>query len=117
MADDPARVADTAGWLAKAREDLQIAKELAKRKTFAGGAVFHCQQAAEKALKAFLVWHDVPFRKVHYLKEIGEVCIERDASLQEIVARAVPLTEYAWKSGIRASLSSRRRRKPKRRSQ
>jgi HEPN domain-containing protein len=43
------------------------------------------------------VWHDVPFRKVHYLKEIGDACIERDASLQEIVARAVPLTEYAWK--------------------
>ena len=98
MSDDPPRVADTASWLRKAKEDLEIAKQLAKLpKAYAGGVVFHCQQAAEKALKAFLVWHDVPFRKVHYLKEIGDACIGRDVSLQKIVASAVPLTEYAWK--------------------
>ena len=28
-----------------------------------GDATFHCQQAVEKALKAFLIWHDRPFRK------------------------------------------------------
>ncbi|HKV54219.1 MAG TPA: HEPN domain-containing protein [Candidatus Binataceae bacterium] len=76
MADDPVRMAETAGWLAKAVEDLDIATELARRKRFAGGAVFHWQQAAEKALKAFLVWHDVPFRRTHYLKEVGEACVE-----------------------------------------
>ncbi|MGH2444120.1 MAG: HEPN domain-containing protein [Chloroflexota bacterium] len=33
---------------------------------------FHCQQATEKAMKALLAWHDVPFRRVHSLEEIGE---------------------------------------------
>jgi hypothetical protein len=51
----------------------------------------------EKALKGFLAWHDVPFRKTHYLMEIGEACIAIDATLKELVGRAVPLTEYAWK--------------------
>ena len=70
---------------------------LKPRKELSGGAVFHCQQAAEKALKAFLVWHDVPFRKTHDLKEIGEACVELDTNLMGFVGRAVPLTEYAWK--------------------
>jgi HEPN domain-containing protein len=98
MTHDPARVADTKGWVRKAREDLAIAKELVKgSKSFAGGTVFHCQQAAEKAFKAFLVWHDKPFRKTHELEEIGEACIKLDATLKETVDQAVPLTEYAWK--------------------
>ena len=28
-------------------------------------ALFHCQQAVEKVLKALLTWHDEPFRKTH----------------------------------------------------
>jgi len=44
--------------------------------------VFHCQQAAEKALKARLVRFDVPFRKTHNLEELGAACIALDASLQ-----------------------------------
>ncbi|HVA68441.1 MAG TPA: HEPN domain-containing protein [Candidatus Binataceae bacterium] len=98
MRDDPARVADTVGWLRKAKEDLDIAEELLKpAKTLAGGAVFHYQQAAEKSLKAFLVWHDVPFRKTHDLKELGDACVKIEPTLNEAITRAVPLTEYAWK--------------------
>ena len=98
MRHDPAHVADTMGWLDKAKEDLDIAKELLNpAKTLSGGAVFHCQQAAEKALKAFLVWHDVPFRKTHDLKELGDACVKIQSTLKETIARAVPLTEYAWK--------------------
>jgi HEPN domain-containing protein len=56
---------------------------------------FTCQQAAEKTLKAFLMWHHTPFRKTHSLEEIGEQCLDIDRTLQDIVDRAVPLTEYA----------------------
>jgi HEPN domain-containing protein len=98
MPHDPARVADTAAWLRKAEEDLAIAEELLKpAKALCGGAVFHCQQAAEKALKAFLVWHDVPFRKTHDLRELGNACIRIEAALKDAIADAIPLTEYAWR--------------------
>jgi HEPN domain-containing protein len=59
--------------------------------------VFHCQQAAEKTLKAFLVWHDRPFRRIHDLVELGQQCVALDASLEPLLRRAAPLTEYAWK--------------------
>ncbi len=98
MPHDPARVADTRGWLRKASEDIQAAKQLLRpSKALSSAAVFHCQQGAEKALKGFLAWHDLPFRKTHELEEIGEACIKLDPTLKEIVDQAVPLTDYAWK--------------------
>jgi HEPN domain-containing protein len=98
MPHDPARVADTKAWLARAADDLQAAEQLLSGSSaLPGVAVFHCQQAAEKAMKAFLAWHDVPFRKTHDLEKIGEACLAIDRALEEVVDRAVPLTEYAWK--------------------
>ncbi len=38
------------------------------------------------------------FRKTHNLEEIGERCLAIDASLRSAIDRAVPLSEYAWKS-------------------
>jgi HEPN domain-containing protein len=97
MPHDPARIADTKGWLARAADDLEAAERLLKAPALFGAAVFHCQQGAEKALKGFLAWHDTPFRKTHDLEESGEACIAIDAALRETIERAIPLTEYAWK--------------------
>jgi HEPN domain-containing protein len=97
MPHDPARISDTKSWLARAADDLEAAERLLKAPALFGAAVFHCQQAAEKALKGFLAWHDTPFRKTHDLEESGEACIAIDATLRETIERAIPLTEYAWK--------------------
>lgn len=97
MPHDPARTADTKDWLVRAVGDIAAAERLLKPPALFSTAVFHCQQAAEKALKGFLAWHDIPFRKTHNLEEIGEACIAIDANLRAAVDRAVPLTEYAWK--------------------
>lgn len=97
MPHDPARIADTKSWLVRAVGDIAAAERLLKPPALFSTAVFHCQQAAEKTLKGFLAWHDIPFRKTHNLEEIGEACIAIDATLRTTVDRAVPLTEYAWK--------------------
>lgn len=98
MPHDPARVAETRAWLAKAGQDLQVAEhELSVNPPFVEDVLFHCQQAAEKALKAFLVWHDRPLRKTHDLVELGRSCAEIDADLEPVLHRAAPLTEYAWR--------------------
>ena|SRR5271170_8009137 len=76
---------------------FEAAERLLKAPALFGAAVFHCQQAAEKALKGFLAWHDTPFRKTHDLEESGEACVAIDATLRETIERAIPLTEYAWK--------------------
>ncbi|MGH7674430.1 MAG: HEPN domain-containing protein [Gemmatimonadales bacterium] len=62
-----------------------------------GDALCHCQQAVEKALKAFLTWHDEPVRKTHDLVELGGRCVALDRSLEDVVRPAARLTEYAWK--------------------
>jgi HEPN domain-containing protein len=97
MQYDPVLIADTRSWLLKAANDLRAAEiDLAARPPLYEDILFHCQQAVEKSLKAFLTLHNQPFRKTHSLEEIGETCLAIDSTLREIVDESVPLTEYAW---------------------
>ncbi len=94
---DPARVQDTRAWLRRASYDLEAAGiDMAAERPLLGDAVFHCQPAAEKALKALLTWYDAPFRRTHDLLEIGAACVEIDATLEDVVRPAGVLTRYAW---------------------
>jgi HEPN domain-containing protein len=60
-------------------------------------ALYHCEQAAEKALKGFLTWHDQPFRKTHNLLELGDACALIDPTFTATAASLHVLTDYAWK--------------------
>jgi HEPN domain-containing protein len=98
MPHDAIRIAETKSWLRKAASDLRAAiHELQADPPLLDDIVFHAQQAAEKTLKGFLAWHDQPFRRTHDLVEIGQACVEIDSSLEPLLRRAAPLTEYAWK--------------------
>jgi HEPN domain-containing protein len=99
MGPDEARGEDVRAWLRKATLDLRAAEHAmsAPEASLRSDVVFHAQQAAEKVFKAFLAWHDVPFRKTHNLEELGRACVSIDATLGAIADRAVPLTEYAWR--------------------
>lgn len=98
MPHDPARVAEVRAWLAKARKDFDTADyELQAEPPFSDDIVFHSQQAVEKALKAFLPWHGVPFRKTRNLVEPGEACCRTEPAFEPLSRRAAPLTEYAWR--------------------
>ena len=95
---DAGRVAETREWLSRAALDLRAADfQFTADPPLTADIVFHCQQLAEKSLKAFLVWNDVPFRKTHNIVEIGEQCVSLDPSLEGPVRRVAYLTEYAWK--------------------
>ncbi len=98
MQHDPVRLADTQAWLNKSRKDMRSAEHgFTASPPLLEDVLFHCQQAAEKALKGFLTWHDIPFRKTHSLEEIGQQCVTIDPTMRELLDRVVPLTEYAWK--------------------
>lgn len=98
MPHDPVRVADTSSWLEKATTDIRSARaDLDVTPPILTDALFHCQQAVEKALKAFLTWHDQPFRRTHDLVELGMQCADVAADLESLLRSAAPLTEYAWK--------------------
>jgi HEPN domain-containing protein len=99
MPPDDARLQDARAWLAKAALDLKAAAHemTAPAEALWGDVMFHAQQAAEKSMKAFLAWHDVPFRKTHNLEELGQQCVSVDVALAPVSDQAAPLTEYAWK--------------------
>ena len=97
MSPDSERAAEVREWLAKVALDLRGARiDLAAKPPLVEYALFHCQQAIEKAFKAFLAWNDRPFRKTHSLEELGRTCVGIDGTLVSLVDEAVPLTEYAW---------------------
>ena len=64
MQPEAARAAETRDWLRKCALDLRAGEfGLTAVPPLADDVLFHAQQLAEKSLKAFLTWHDVPFRK------------------------------------------------------
>lgn len=72
-------------WLAKAEEDFLFAKrDLEDEDTFFALLCFHFHQSAEKYLKAFCLFHDLPLRKVHDLIELLELGLTKDAEIDSL---------------------------------
>lgn len=70
-------------WLAKATNDLKISQhELAldDEEVVTDAVCFHCQQAVEKFLKAYLIHKNVEFGRTHNLEFLQQLCARHDAS-------------------------------------
>lgn len=114
MPHDPVKIAETQSWLKKAATDIRAAKhDMSAAPPILTDIVFHSQQAVEKTLKGFLMWHNIPFRKTHSLEEIGEQCLDIDSSLRDLIDRAVPLTDTLGDSVIPVTLMIPQMRKLK----
>ena len=93
----PEIVEEVRSWLGKARADLRAAEvDIGASPPLIGDALFHCQQAVEKPLKAFLAAHEVPFRKTHDLDELAIACGRIDPGLDREADAARELTAFAW---------------------
>lgn len=88
-----ARQRMVAGWLAKAAEDLKVARLLIEQehRLFAAGA-YHCQQAA---VKAWLTSQDLPFPKTHDLEALLHLCRGRESGFATLADHARTLTPLA----------------------
>jgi len=72
-------------WTFFADKDLGAAEFLFTRPEFTGEVIFHCQQAVEKYLKAFLTVKNIFFRKTHDLTELYLKVKEiKDLNIDEI---------------------------------
>ena len=56
---------------------------------------YHCQQAAEKCLKGFLVSRGVEFERTHDLLRIIDECIKIEESFSAIVRYCMKLNPYS----------------------
>jgi len=84
-------------WIMKAESDLKVARdELMTEKPANDMVCFHCQQAVEKYLKAFLVKNNMEFKKTHDISQLIELCLGIDKSFNELLDKNVDsLTIYA----------------------
>lgn len=57
-------------------------------------AAFHAQQAAEKFLKAVLVWHQIEFPKTHDISRLLDLVRPAAADLADGLDEAAALTSY-----------------------
>jgi HEPN domain-containing protein len=83
-------------WLTKAQRDLASARKLASGdEPILDTAIYHCQQAAEKAMKAFLTHHSLRFDKTHDIEVLVSQAATVDSRFAEWVETAESLTPYA----------------------
>ena len=97
MTPDPELISETRAWFKKAAHDIRMARlALQDDPAMTDQTVYHAQQAAEKAMKGLLTWHERIFRKTHNLVELGETCAELLPDLEPLLRRAAGLSDYAW---------------------
>ena len=83
-------------WLVKACHDLTSARKLvAEPDRLLDTAIYHCQQAAEKAVKGFLVFHDRRFEKTHDVRVLTTLAGEVEPKFLTHHDAAVFLTPFA----------------------
>ena len=82
-------------WLAKAEEDFGVARHLIHENSpYLATVGFHAQQAAEKYLKAFLVWRQVEFPKTHDLDKLLDLVAVEENALAASLPDVSVLTDY-----------------------
>jgi len=93
------RIAHADEWLKYVQADLDVVHLLkAHHRPHLEIICFHCQQAAEKALKAILAYHDEEIPRTHNLFSVMELC---EAHCPGIVEE---FSDHAdWLSGFAAA--------------
>lgn len=83
-------------WLVKANRDLLSARELSEGDMpLLDTAAYHCQQAAEKAVKGYLLYNDVRFEKSHDIELLVSQASHVDPGFAECFEAARLLTPLA----------------------
>ena len=84
-------------WMRRAENDISSARHLAEKMkpTPTEIVCFHCQQAAEKYLKAYLVYNDQEPPKTHDLIELLKLCNEYDHDFSALSPKCEYLIPFA----------------------
>jgi HEPN domain-containing protein len=83
-------------WLIKAHADLRSARALvALSEPATDTAIYHCQQAAEKALKGYLAFRDQPLERTHDLARLVELATVLEPAFAPLETQADILNPYA----------------------
>ena len=90
---------DPSEWLRRARSNLARAKaDRNLPEVLLEDLCFDAQQAAEKAIKAVLVWRKAAFPKTHAIMDLLTLLHESGYAVPEEIRQCGVLTEYAVES-------------------
>ena len=81
-------------WLRHARSDLELARIEKPENVLLESLCFHAQQAAEKALKAALIFVEVDFPKTHNIRTLLDL-FPANVDIPEDIEKSAALTSYA----------------------
>jgi len=82
-------------WLDFASKDISSAKYLLDMRPIPLEIIcYHCEQAAEKVLKGYLIQHDIEPSRTHDLRLLCKRCADFDKTFDEISQSCVNLTAY-----------------------
>lgn len=82
-------------WLMRADHDLRSARALASLDDpLLDTAIYHCQQAGEKSVKAWLQSKDDPFQKTHDLESLVKQAAKLNPGFSRFEKAASVLTPY-----------------------
>ncbi len=83
-------------WLNFANRDLQSAVFLQNMYPIPFEIIcYHCQQSAEKFLKAYLILNDVKVKRTHDLVVLQEDCCRLNSDFKTIENECINLTDYS----------------------
>ncbi len=100
---------ETAKWVHKAEQDWKVAHKLAGENPPPRDIVcFHCQQAAEKYLKALLQESGLVVPKTHDLLTVLSLLMPGDATLVALRRNSRALTRYAVDYRYPGEMASKR---------
>ena len=86
----------TALWVRKAEEDIDSARALVRlAPPHRNSACFHCQQVAEKYLKALLQEHGAGVPRIYDLEDLLDLLLTYDPTLAPLRRSVAGLTKYA----------------------
>jgi len=91
-----ARRREAKRWLVIVDEDLRVSRAcLAIDDPAPGSAAYHCQQAAEKVVKALLVISAVTFARTHDMDELVDLALPHHAGQQSLLETVRGITFWA----------------------
>ncbi len=83
-------------WIKKADRDLEVSKrELKLADPLTDIICFHAQQAAEKYMKAYLIWLDIEFQKTHDIEDLVIIVSKKDPSILKLKDSGAGLSAFA----------------------
>jgi len=99
----------TREWVRKAEADYQLAAQLAGgSEPFHDQLCFHCQQSAEKYLKALLQELGFPIPRTHILRDLVNLLLPRHDELRSLQRGVKFLTRFAVETRYPGESASKR---------